>query len=354
MGQAVDMSASDRRRTKAELVDELNVLRCRVRDLEGAEDAPQSGKQAPKQVSVEFDEAIEALTDGIAVYDADDRLVQWSGPFDRMLAEFGIEARRGATLEEITRSLAEKGFYADAEGRLEAFIEDRLKAHRKYGVPIEQRLSDGKWVEVTEYRTRSGGTVVVRTDITQRKRIEDELRASRQAFKDFAESASDIFCEMDENLRFKPISGGPVDKVSALQEHLYGKTRWEVAGGNPQTDERWRLHRATLEAREPFRDFEYDYEDSETGLRHWSICGKPVFDGNGVFKGYRCTTNDITESKRARIALKESEARLDAFFTNAPIGLALLDDQHKVSEGQRYLGIMERHVAREPCGYDRV
>jgi len=62
--------------------------------------------------------------------------------------------------------------------------------------------------------------------------------------------------------------------------------------------EKWRLHRAMLDAHLPFRDFVY------CGVADW-ICtyfrssGKPFFDSQGKFLGYRGTGTDITATIRA-------------------------------------------------------
>jgi signal transduction histidine kinase len=55
-----------------------------------------------------------------------------------------------------------------------------------------------------------------------------------------------------------------------------------------------------LEARQPFRDFVYRATHSDGSVVYNKISGKPVFDANGEFRGYRGTGTDVTALVRAQ------------------------------------------------------
>ena len=73
------------------------------------------------------------------------------------------------------RRAAERGHIQDAEGRVEAWIAERLHQHRNPGEPQVQRRGNGRWVMVSERRTEDGGTVAVYSDITDLKQREQDL-----------------------------------------------------------------------------------------------------------------------------------------------------------------------------------
>lgn len=76
----------------------------------------------------------------------------------------------GVTFEALTRVGLERGQYREAEGRTEAWLAERLAAHRNLDEPYELALEDGRWLRVVERRTPDGGTVGLRVDITEIKR----------------------------------------------------------------------------------------------------------------------------------------------------------------------------------------
>ena len=140
---------------------------------------------------------------------------------------------------------------------------------------------------------------------------EAELQESEQRFRAFAEASSDWFWEMDENLRFSYFSDRFSDITKVPQEVLLGKTREETGIPNVEI-EAWNEHLANLRARKAFRNFVHP-RTSEDGSVIWlSINGKPVFDAQGVFKGYCGTGSDITEHRRVEEALISSRHALES------------------------------------------
>jgi PAS domain S-box-containing protein len=137
-------------------------------------------------------------------------------------------------------------------------------------------------------------------DITERKQAEDALRESEQRFRDYAETASDWFWETGPDHRFTRFHGTHLER----RRHWtpIGKARWEIATDRDQESEKWREHRADLEARRPFRDFTYDAARADESTFHVAVSGKPVFGQDGAFLGYRGTGADITAAFRAEQA----------------------------------------------------
>ncbi|MBI2584331.1 MAG: PAS-domain containing protein [Rhodospirillales bacterium] len=249
--------------------------------------------------------AIASLQEGFGLYDADDRLVAINEVYRRTSPAAQDILERGGTFEDMIRANVACGIIAEAKGREEAFIQERLEQHRNPKGPIIRRFLDGSWFMINEVRTPEGGIALSFIDITELKRAEEALRESRQRFKDIAEIASDWFWEMDENLRFTEFSGRNYKITGYRPSDLIGRKRGEIAAEGVN-DPRWQKHFSDLEARRPFHDFRY-WMTTPSGRLYISVSGKPVFDVNGAFRGYRGTGTDITRQIVAEEALREAK-----------------------------------------------
>ena len=62
--------------------------------------------------------------------------------------------------------------------------------------------------------------------------------------------------------------------------------------------------------------------------RRWALAfGQPRYDQNGEFLGFIGTITDITEKRKAEIAIKESEAKFRTIVDAAPVKLWMTDSQ---------------------------
>lgn len=153
------------------------------------------------------------------------------------------------------------------------------------------------------------------------------VRQSEQRFRDFARSCSDNFWEMDSDLRFTI----DIDSDnSPSPSKAVGKTRWEVAGADPETDAYWRQHKEDLEARRAFRDFYYSAVEPNNQLKHWKVSGMPIFSSNGEFRGYRGSATEMTESIQAKQRAQEAQLRLYNAIENISEGFILWDANDRV------------------------
>ncbi|MEE8189522.1 MAG: PAS domain S-box protein [Kiloniellales bacterium] len=152
-------------------------------------------------------------------------------------------------------------------------------------------------------------TAELERENAERRRAEAALIESEKRFRDFAETASDWFWEMDEDLRFSYFSGRNLEVTGYKPDDLIGKRRDELSKGGIE-DEHWRQHFADLEAHRPFHDFRYELISGDGSKVHISISGEPLFGDDGSFKGYRGTGTDITAQVKAEEALRKSEASL--------------------------------------------
>jgi PAS domain S-box-containing protein len=203
-------------------------------------------------------------------------------------------------------------------------VQEALRQKKDYSGEFKIVLPNGtvKYLAATSHHLFSTNGEIVEVigtnvDVTERKRAEEALRDSEGKFRDYAETASDWFWEI-----------GPDYKFTLLTENAFGSDPaerigtacWDHALDLETEPEKWRLVRETLDARKPFRDFVYCSVGGNGLPMFVKASGKPVFDANGEFRGYRGTGSDVTERKRADEALRESAealCRSEAYLAEA-------------------------------------
>lgn len=125
-----------------------------------------------------MNEAVDNISLGFTIFDASGKLVIYNKAYQDMLGACRDTVRLGTTFRDLARLSAERGLYVKAKDRVDAWVAERVRIHEQAdGQPLEQELSDGRWVLVIEHRTPSGYIVSNRIDITERKRLEAELKA---------------------------------------------------------------------------------------------------------------------------------------------------------------------------------
>ena len=140
-----------------------------------------TAEQAALQQSEQrLTDAIETISEGFSLYDAEDRLVLGNQKYTELFDVGDGPPAPGSTYEEIVRKAVAHGLIADAHGREEGWIRQRLDEHRNPGEPILQRQSDGRWLQISERRTETGGTVAVYSDLTEVKESEQRAAAANQ------------------------------------------------------------------------------------------------------------------------------------------------------------------------------
>jgi diguanylate cyclase (GGDEF)-like protein/PAS domain S-box-containing protein len=217
-----------------------------------------------------FKEAVNAMENGFALFDAEDRLLFYNDGFLNPEQEADFGPPLGHTFDALTRAFAFGKLSAvDAEEDREAWIKWRLEVHRNPPeTPVEIHWNDGRWMRVTERRTADGGYVGVWTDITALKVAETRL-------KDAIENIPEGFMLLDAELTLKicnrrmldlyPASAPAFLPGNSLEQILrYGAKRGEYPGVSSSTE-------------------------VETFVKHWMgrFRGNEPFFGEGAFKDGR-------------------------------------------------------------------
>jgi PAS domain S-box-containing protein len=206
----------DKDKTKEQLIEEMEELRHRIAELESSEKGRNRSRQEIKSLS----SAVAQSIDGIAIVNLESELIYVNDAFARM---------HGYSPEEMVRMKSEQLHHVV---QLEE-IRNRLHEIKTLGSWIGESnhiRRDGNlfptYMSVTLLKDNTGkltGIIVICRDITELKRMQDQLRESEEKYKCLFENANDAIFIADT-------TNGIILDANKKAEQLLGCPRQEIIG----------------------------------------------------------------------------------------------------------------------------
>jgi two-component system cell cycle sensor histidine kinase PleC len=140
-------------------------------------------------------EAFAVVGDGFALWDAEGRLLLWNRAFESLSRFPPGTLKRGKRYPDLTAQWL-------ATARHESWPEDQLqRSLARFAVADgrveEWRTSDNHWVSASDHRTRDGGVVSLRRDVTSLRLAQDAVIASEQLMRTAIDSMTEAFVLYD-------------------------------------------------------------------------------------------------------------------------------------------------------------
>lgn len=171
---------------------------------------------------------LENVPQGVALFDADKRLVAWNTKYPDTLNVDPKELSSDTTIYDLTKGLAKQGYYGD--GNAEELAAARVK-HLYSGNTRGEVSFDGKRIfDAQGTLTSDGRMVVIYNDITQRLEAEKKLQKAYGTISDSIRYASSIQ---------RSVLNGEDALAAATQEHLVLWEPRDVVGGDIYWCQAW-------------------------------------------------------------------------------------------------------------------
>jgi PAS domain S-box-containing protein len=247
-----------------------------------------------------FDDSKEPLfittTDGRFV-DLNDAMVQLLGYENKEeLMKIGV-AQTYFNPEERTRFkevIARQNYVKDLD----------LELIRKDGTKIDALLT------VTARKDPQGNIIGYRgtiKDITERKKAEETIRRSEEAFRELYDNAPVGYHEYDSHGRITRVNRTYLGMVGYTAEEMVGQPLWKFYVEGEKAKEQ--ILEKLAGSKPPGRSLERTYRRKDGTTFPALIEDRLLLDEKGQIMGMRCTVQDFTEHKRTEEALRQSEEK---------------------------------------------
>ncbi len=163
------------------------------------------------------------------------------------------------------------------------------------------------------------GGVVVGRDITDRQRMEEELRESEARFRKLFENAPLPYQSLDEHGMFLDVNQKWLDTLGYAKDEVIGRFFGDFLGEGyaDHFDKKFPMFKAAC----VIDGVEFDMRARDGRRLRVSFNGRVQRDAEGRFERTHCIFTDITERARLEKALKESSDRLVMALEAATAGI---------------------------------
>jgi PAS domain S-box-containing protein len=250
-------------------------------------------------------DAFEAVPEGLVLLDAENRFVRWNSRYLEIYPHLRDRIAVGVRFEDILREGLET--VANAAGREDAWVAERMSQLALPYSNQEQMLSHGRWVRIEERRTADGGSIGIRVDITELKQREASFRLL------FESNPIPMWVVDRASLRFLDVNEASVKHYGYSREQFLTMTLLDI-----RHPEDWdELQNAVRSSR-----------DRAVGRvrRHILADGSSItvaiYSQLLTFAGRDALTVaaiDVTAGKLAEDELRRTKAFLDTVIDNVPV-----------------------------------
>lgn len=166
-----------------------------------------AARSEAQEIRAQLTDAIESISEGFALFDEEDLLVVANRRYQEIITGSNqLSLEPGMSFRQVAKIAAASGKFPKAFDSADEWIERQITRHRTADAPFIQEIEGNNWQQISNRHTDQGGTVAVHSDITEIKRISDELKDAKETAEAANEAKSAFLATMSHEIR-TPLNG---------------------------------------------------------------------------------------------------------------------------------------------------
>ena len=247
-------------------------------------------------------EAFETASEGLAVFDADDRCVAWNARYAQLWARWGVPVVEGVTFEALMRAGLAAGRYPEAGERPEAWLAEQIHRRAALARVDNQRAEHGELLRFETRRTPSGGRVTTCVSLGLATDAPARTTPSQTFMDTVIENVPTmLFVKDGESGKFLLVNRTAEELLGVPREALLGRSDYDFFPAE-QADFFAAHDREVLESG-ALRTIEEEPLDTPHNGRRWLHTRKIAIRGEDGRHHLLAICEDITERKLGAAAL---------------------------------------------------